>query len=148
MSSPTTLTCLQQMKKSQAQKQVVHELGFRNLLALDCGCLRLKICRWLVDNFDTKASSIDIHGRRFVIKSSVLARVLEISDLGDQISISGEVPNLDFWKSKFPTISRGIFLKGIEHSLEEMTMTDDEFKVTLCLPSSLLQLPIMFRWDT
>ncbi|KAI9199088.1 hypothetical protein LWI28_027274 [Acer negundo] len=120
-------------KLSEKQKQVVHALGFGNLLALDCGRLRLKICRWLVDNFDTKASSIDIHDRRFMLNSSVFARVLGISDLGDQISISGDVPNLDFWKSKFPITSRGVFLKDIEHSLEEMTMTDDEFKVTLCL---------------
>ncbi|KAI9169384.1 hypothetical protein LWI28_011531 [Acer negundo] len=120
-------------KLSKERKQVVYVLRFGNLLALDCGCLRLKICRWLVDNFDTKSSSIDIHGRRFMLNSSVFARVLGISDLEDQISISGDVPNLDFWKSKFPISSRGIFVKDIEHSLKEMTMTDDEFKVTLCL---------------
>ncbi|TXG54112.1 hypothetical protein EZV62_019368 [Acer yangbiense] len=83
-------------KLSEEQKQVVRALGFGNLLALNCGRLRLKICRWLVDNFDTKACAIDIHGRRFVVNSSVFARVLEISDQGDQISISGDVPNLDF----------------------------------------------------
>ncbi|KAI9162570.1 hypothetical protein LWI28_028605 [Acer negundo] len=116
-------------KLFEEQKQAVHALGFGNLLALDCGRLRLKICRWLVDNFDTKASSINIHGRRFVLNSSIFALVLGILDLGDQIFISGDVPNLDFWKSKFPIISRGIFLKDIEHSLEEMTTTDDEFKL-------------------
>ncbi|KAI9160082.1 hypothetical protein LWI28_004932 [Acer negundo] len=84
-------------KLSEEQKQVVHALGFGNLLALDCGRLRL----------------------RFVD--------------GDQISISGDVLNLDFWKSKFPITSPDIFLKDIEHSFEEMTTTDDEFKVTLCL---------------
>ncbi|KAI9162182.1 hypothetical protein LWI28_024623 [Acer negundo] len=68
-----------------------------------------------------------------MLNSSIFARVLGISDLGDQISISGDFPNLDFWKSKFPITSHGIFLKYIEHSLEEMTTTDDEFKVTLCL---------------
>ncbi|KAI9186849.1 hypothetical protein LWI28_021596 [Acer negundo] len=120
-------------KLSEEQKQDVHALGFGNLLALDCGRLRLKICRCFVDNFDTKASSIDIHGRRLVLNSFVFARVLGISDLRDQISISGDVPNLDFWKSKFPITSCGIFLIDIEHSLEEMTTTDDEFKVTLCL---------------
>ncbi|KAI9194697.1 hypothetical protein LWI28_008318 [Acer negundo] len=113
--------------------KIVNTKLFGNLLALDCGLQRLKICRWLVDNFDTKASSIDIHSQRFVPNSSVFARVLGISDLGDQISIFGDVPNLDFWKSKFPITSRGMFLKDIEHSLEEMTTTDDEFKVTLCL---------------
>ncbi|TXG69876.1 hypothetical protein EZV62_004811 [Acer yangbiense] len=90
-------------KLSEEQKQVVRALGFGNLLALNCGRLRLKICRWLVDNFDTKACAIDIHGRRFAINSY------------------------------FAITSRGIFLKDIEHSLEEMTTADDEFKVTLCL---------------
>ncbi|TXG57212.1 hypothetical protein EZV62_018525 [Acer yangbiense] len=92
-----------------------------------------QICRWLVDNFDTKASALDIHGRRFAINSSVFSRVLGISDQGDQICLSGDVPNFDFWKSKFAITSRGIFLKDIEHSLEEMTTADDEFKVILCL---------------
>ncbi|KAI9186483.1 hypothetical protein LWI28_017711 [Acer negundo] len=61
------------------------------------------------------------------------AETINTKYLGDQISISGDVPNLDFWKSKFSITSCGIFLKDIEHSLEEMTTTDDEFKVTLCL---------------
>ncbi|TXG60866.1 hypothetical protein EZV62_012229 [Acer yangbiense] len=95
--------------------------------------LQLKICLWLVDNFDTKVSALDIHGRRFAINSSVFSRVLGISDQGDQICLSGDVPNFDFWKSKFSITSRGIFLKDIEHSLEEMTTADDEFKVTVCL---------------
>ncbi|TXG48583.1 hypothetical protein EZV62_024458 [Acer yangbiense] len=94
-------------KLSEEQKEVVRALGFGNLLALNCGRLRLKICRWLVDNFNIKTCSIDIHGWRFVINSSVFAQ--------------------------FAMTSCGIFLKDIEHCLEEMTTDDDEFKVTLCL---------------
>ncbi|KAK3204609.1 hypothetical protein Dsin_018655 [Dipteronia sinensis] len=116
-------------KLSEEQKQVIRALGFGNLLALNCGRLRLKICRWLVDNFDTKACSIHIHGRRFVINSSIFARVFGISDQGDPIAISGDVPNKDFWESKLSMTSRGIFLKDIEHCLEEMTTADDEFKL-------------------
>ena len=120
-------------KLSEEQKEVVRGLGFGNLLVLNCGRLRLKICRWLVDNFDTNGSAIHIHGRRFVMNSSVFARVLGISDQGDQISIYGDVPNFDYWKSKFAITSRGIYLKDIEHRLEEMTVADEDFKVTLCL---------------
>ncbi|TXG53367.1 hypothetical protein EZV62_022536 [Acer yangbiense] len=120
-------------KLSEEHKEVVHALGFGNLLALDCGSLWLKICRWLVDNFDTKACALDIHGRRFFINSSVFGRVLGISDQGDKISIYGDVPNFEYWKSKFAITSRGIFLKDIEHSLEEMTTADYEFKVIFCL---------------
>ncbi|KAK3211839.1 hypothetical protein Dsin_016545 [Dipteronia sinensis] len=116
-------------KLSEEQKQAIRALGFGNLLALNCGRLRLKICRWLVDNFDTKACSIHIHGRRFVINSSIFARVLGISNQGDPIAISGDVPNKDFWESKFSMTSRGIFLKDIEHCLKEMTTADDEFKL-------------------
>ncbi|TXG73512.1 hypothetical protein EZV62_002091 [Acer yangbiense] len=164
MTPPTTLICLQQMKKipstknhlghedqtintrctasrwcrivkklSEEQKVVVRVLGFGNLLVLNCGRLRLKICRWFVDNFDAKACSIDIHGWRFVINSSVFARVSGISDQGDQISIYEDVPNKDFWKSKIAMTSRGIVLKDIKHYLEEMTTADDKFKVTLYL---------------
>ncbi|TXG60422.1 hypothetical protein EZV62_014995 [Acer yangbiense] len=120
-------------KLLEEQKEVMHALGFGNLLALDCGRLRLKICRWLIDNFDTKACALDIHGQWFVINSSVFGRVLGISDQGDKISIYGDVPNFEYWKSKFAITSRGIFLKDIEHSLEEMTTADYEFKVILCL---------------
>ncbi|KAK1560363.1 hypothetical protein Q3G72_025809 [Acer saccharum] len=56
-----------------------------------------------------------------------------ISEQGDQICLSGDVPNFDFWKSKFPITSHGIFLKDIEQRLKDMTAADDEFKVTLCL---------------
>ncbi|TXG60715.1 hypothetical protein EZV62_012078 [Acer yangbiense] len=83
-------------KLSEEHKQVVRALGFGNLLALNSGRLRLKIFRWLVDNFDTKASALDIHGRRFAINSSVFSRVLGISDQGDQICLSGDVPNFYF----------------------------------------------------
>ncbi|KAI9194301.1 hypothetical protein LWI28_004926 [Acer negundo] len=51
-----------------------------------------------------------------------------VADHGDSIVISGDVPNKQFWESKFATTSRGILLKDIEHCLEEMTMADDEFK--------------------
>ncbi|TXG63611.1 hypothetical protein EZV62_010605 [Acer yangbiense] len=120
-------------KLFEEQKEVVRAFRFGNLLALNCGHLRLKICQWLTDNFDTKTCSIDIHGRRFMINSSIFVRVLGISDQGDQISIYRDVPNIDYWKSKFAMTSRGIFLKDIEHCLEEMTTADNDFKVTLCL---------------
>ncbi|KAK2645447.1 hypothetical protein Ddye_020642 [Dipteronia dyeriana] len=119
------------MKLSEEQKDVVYALGFGNLLALRCGRLRLKICRWLVENFDTTSCSFHIQGRRFVINSSMLDRVLGNFDQGDQISISGDVSNKDFWESKFAITSHGIFLKDIEHSLKEMSTTDDEFKKKL-----------------
>ncbi|TXG53277.1 hypothetical protein EZV62_022446 [Acer yangbiense] len=56
-----------------------------------------------------------------------------ISNQGDHICLSGDVPNFDFWKSKFPITSHGIFPKDIEQRLKDMTAADDEFKVTLCL---------------
>ncbi|TXG53501.1 hypothetical protein EZV62_022670 [Acer yangbiense] len=134
--------CLIMKKLFEEQKEVVCALGFGNLLALNCGCLRLKIRRWLVDNFDIKACSIDIHSWRFVINSSVFARVLGISNQRDQISISRDVPNKYFWKSKFTMTSRGIFLKDIKHCLEEMTTTNDEFKL-FYLHSLQWEPPIM-----
>ncbi|KAI9177605.1 hypothetical protein LWI28_017204 [Acer negundo] len=77
------------------------------------------------------SSSVD--GSLIILTPKLLQLISTARDLEDQISISGDVPNLDFWKSKFPITSCGIFLKDIEHSLEEMTMIDNEFKMTLCL---------------
>ncbi|KAI9200412.1 hypothetical protein LWI28_007447 [Acer negundo] len=75
------------------------------------------------------------------------AETINTRYLGDQISIFGDVPNLDVWKSKFPITSHGIFLKGIEHSLKEMTMTDDEFKLfylhTLQLDSPIVDKAVI-----
>ncbi|KAK2655625.1 hypothetical protein Ddye_008677, partial [Dipteronia dyeriana] len=90
--------------------------------------IRLKIGKWQVENFDTISCSLHIHGRRFVINSFMFGRVLGISNQGDHISILKDVPNKDFWELNFATTSCGIFLKDIEHSLEEMSTTDDEFK--------------------
>ncbi|KAK2638097.1 hypothetical protein Ddye_025892 [Dipteronia dyeriana] len=50
-------------KLLEEQKVVVRALGFGHLLALNCGRLWLKICRWLVENFDTTSCSLHIHGR-------------------------------------------------------------------------------------
>ncbi|TXG55843.1 hypothetical protein EZV62_017156 [Acer yangbiense] len=128
MTSPTTLTCLQWIKKSVAQ-QIIWAMKIKpSMYALSV----VSDSEETIRRAET-ACAIDIHGRRFAINSSVFSRVLGISDQGDQICISGDVPNFDFWKSKFAITSRGIFLKDIEHSLEEMTTADDEFKVTLCL---------------
>ncbi|KAK2661220.1 hypothetical protein Ddye_007753 [Dipteronia dyeriana] len=89
-------------KLSEDQKEIVCPLGFGNLLALNCRLLRLKIYRWLVENFDITTCSIQIHGRRFMLNSSVFARVLGISDQGDQISISRDVPDKDFGNQSLP----------------------------------------------
>ncbi|KAK2646215.1 hypothetical protein Ddye_021410 [Dipteronia dyeriana] len=94
---------------------------------------RQRICRWLVDNFDTTTCSIHIHNRRFAINSNLFGPVSGISDQGDQICKSGDVPNKFFWESKIPITSHCIYLKDIEHWLEEMTTADDEFNVALCL---------------
>ncbi|KAK2650663.1 hypothetical protein Ddye_018152 [Dipteronia dyeriana] len=118
---------------SEEQTEVVQALGFGNLLALNCGCLRLRICRWLVDNFDTTTCSIHIHDRRFSMNSNLFGQVLRISYQGDHICISGHVHDKVFWESKIPITSRGIYLKDIEHWLEKMTTAEDEFNMALCL---------------
>ncbi|KAK2648196.1 hypothetical protein Ddye_015685 [Dipteronia dyeriana] len=88
-------------KLSEEQKDVVRALGFGYLLAFDCG------------------------------RSNVFGRVVGIPDHGEHISILGDVPNKDFWESKFAITSCSIFLKDIEHSLEEMSTPDDEFKILI-----------------
>ncbi|KAK2653057.1 hypothetical protein Ddye_012913 [Dipteronia dyeriana] len=117
---------------SEEQKEVVRALGFGTLLALNCRRLHLRIFRWLVDNFDTTTCSIHIHDRRFAMNSNIFGRVLGIFDQGDQISIFGDVPD-KVLGIKDSITSRCIFLKDIEHWLKYMTMTEDEFKVALCL---------------
>ncbi|KAK2658378.1 hypothetical protein Ddye_004911 [Dipteronia dyeriana] len=94
---------------SEKQLEVVRALGFGNLLALNYERLQLRICQWLVDNFDTTTCSIHIHGLRFAMNSNMFGRVLGISDQGDPICISGDVPDKVFWESKIPITSCGIY---------------------------------------
>ncbi|KAK2646663.1 hypothetical protein Ddye_021858 [Dipteronia dyeriana] len=97
------------MKLSKEQKDVVRALGFGNLLALNCGHLRLRIYQWIVDNFDITTCSIHIHDQRFAMNSNLFGRVLGIFVQADHISIFKDVLDKVFWESKIPITSRGIF---------------------------------------
>ncbi|KAK2661266.1 hypothetical protein Ddye_007799 [Dipteronia dyeriana] len=120
-------------KFSEEQKDVVRALGFENLILLQCGRLCREVCGWLVSNFDTKYRSAHIHGKTIKVDSSYFAHVMGIPDHGDTIHIHGVVPNLDYWGSKFSITSHGIDVKHIEHRLQLITKSDDEFMVTFCL---------------
>ncbi|KAI9192345.1 hypothetical protein LWI28_021476 [Acer negundo] len=129
LSSPTTPTSLQQMKKSQAQQiiwaiklkpstQGVRPLGGVGLLRNYLKSKNRLFMPWGLETY--LPSILDVYGSRSVDGSLIILtqKLLQL------ISTAG-----DFWKSKFPITSRGIFLKDIERSLEEMTTTDDEFKL-------------------
>ncbi|KAK2649215.1 hypothetical protein Ddye_016704 [Dipteronia dyeriana] len=119
-------------KFSEEQKDVVRALGFENLILLQCGRLHREVCGWLVSNFDTESRSLHIHGKTIKVDSSCFAHVMGILDHGDTKHIHGVVPNLDYWGSKFSITSRGIDVKHIEHRIQLITTSDDEFKVTFC----------------
>ncbi|TXG70056.1 hypothetical protein EZV62_004991 [Acer yangbiense] len=118
---------------TEEQKDVVRAVGFGNLLLLKCGRLCREFYRWIVSSFDTKSSSLHIHGKTIRIDSSCFAHVMGIPDHGAPTHIHGAVSNLDYWAYKFSITSLGIDVKHIEDRFQVIKTYDDEFKVTFCL---------------
>ncbi|TXG60525.1 hypothetical protein EZV62_015098 [Acer yangbiense] len=116
---------------SDVQKDAVRELGFSNLLTLNCGRLRRDLCGWLVSKFDTSNLSIELHGKRFTLDPSVFSHIMGISDGGDIVVLDGDVNHV--WRSKYSITNRGIRLPQFEEQLKNIKTTDDDFKITFCL---------------
>ncbi|KAK3232475.1 hypothetical protein Dsin_004356 [Dipteronia sinensis] len=128
-----TLTRFCQMMStfSDLQKDAVRDLGFGNLLMLNCGYLRCDLCAWLVNKFDTTTSTIELHGKSFILNPSIFSHVMGISDRGDTVNIDGAIH--DSWRTKFTITNRGIKLLHLEDLLKNNKTTDDDFKVRFCL---------------
>ena len=116
---------------SDLQKEAVRELGFSNLLMLQCGRLRRDLCRWLVSKFDTTNLSLELHGKRFTLDPLVFSHIMGISGGGDVVHLSGD--SNDGLINKFRITNRGIKLPHLEEQLKIMKTTDDDFKITFCL---------------
>ncbi|KAK3193698.1 hypothetical protein Dsin_025008 [Dipteronia sinensis] len=112
---------------SHLQKDAVLELGFGNLLMLNCGFLRPELCAWLVNKFDTTTLSIELHGKSFKLNPSVMG----IFDKGDIIYIDGAIH--DSRRTKFFITNRGIKLLHFKDLLKNNKTADDDFKVRFCL---------------
>ncbi|KAK2659812.1 hypothetical protein Ddye_006345 [Dipteronia dyeriana] len=121
-----TLTRFSQMMAtfSDLQKDAVRELGFRNLLMLNCGFLRRELCSWLVDKFDTSNLSIELHGKSFKLDADIFSHVLGISNRGETISI--DRPILESWRSKFSITNRGIKLVHLDNLLKSNPQTSQK----------------------
>ncbi|KAK1584052.1 hypothetical protein Q3G72_029470 [Acer saccharum] len=118
---------------SDVQKDAVRELGFSNLLMLNCERLRHDLCGWLVSKFDTSNLSIELHGKRFTLDPSVFLHIMGISDGGDIVDLDGDVNHV--WRSKYSITNRGIRLPQLEEQLKNIKTTDDDFKITFYLYS-------------
>ncbi|KAK3219161.1 hypothetical protein Dsin_013131 [Dipteronia sinensis] len=100
-----------------SQKDVVREIGFGNLLMLNCGFLRRDFCAWLVHKFDTTTLSIELHGKSFKLNPSIFSHVMGISDRGEKISFDGAID--DSWRTKFSITNRGIKLLHLAPAVGE-----------------------------
>ncbi|KAK3205823.1 hypothetical protein Dsin_019869 [Dipteronia sinensis] len=126
-----TRFCQMMSTFSDLQKDAVRDLGFGNLLMLNCGYLRRDLCAWLVNKFDTTTSTIELHGKSFILNSSIFSHVMGISDRWDTVNIDGAIQ--DSWRTKFTITNRGIKLLHLEDLLKNNKTSDDDFKVIFCL---------------
>ncbi|KAK3184912.1 hypothetical protein Dsin_032198 [Dipteronia sinensis] len=124
-----TRFCQMMSTFSDLQKDTVRALGFGNLLMLNCGYLRLDLCAWLVNKFDTTTSTIELHGKSFILNPSIFSHVMGISDRGDTVNIDGAIH--DSWRTKFIITNRGIKLLHLEDLLKNNKTADDDFKVSV-----------------
>ncbi|KAK3211526.1 hypothetical protein Dsin_016232 [Dipteronia sinensis] len=126
-----TRFCLMMSTFSYLQKDAVQELGFGNLLMLNCGFLLRDFCAWLVNKFDTTTSTIELHGKSFKLNPSMFSHVIGISDRGDTVNIEGAIH--DSWRTKFTITNPDIKLLHLENLLKSNKTADDDFKVRFCL---------------
>lgn len=120
---------------SEDQIAAIKEMGFGTLVQLSCTRVRRDLCRSLINNFDTEACTIKLHGRTMKIDSSEFEQIMGVPEGGSKVELSGSIedndvkPLLDFY---FGT-SENISISDLIQKLEEENTVDDNFRVGFIL---------------
>lgn len=120
---------------SEDQIAAIKEMGFGTLVQLSCTRVRRDLCRSLINNFDTEACTIKLHGKTMKIDSSEFEQIMGVPEGGSKVDLSGSIedndvkPLLDFY---FGT-SENISISDLIQKLEESNIVDDNFRVGFIL---------------
>ncbi|KAH7840560.1 hypothetical protein Vadar_018579 [Vaccinium darrowii] len=119
-------------KFNDDQRDAVKLIGLGGILGLRCTMLNHGLCQWLVDKFDPDKSSLNVHGREFVLTEFNVHECLGINAKGNtrkmNIADGFEKLCLDLGVSK--VVVQFQQLTGYLGSVKE---ADDDFKIKFAL---------------
>lgn len=120
---------------SHEKKVAVEEMGFKQLLQLQCDQLQLGLCGWLIDRFDPSKSSIKVHGKRFNLGPSDFENIMGVKDGGHDVEIHGSkadiqaLKDIQFGKNR----NRISNMSEMAEKLNKTNDIDDTFRVGFVL---------------
>ncbi|KAH7836715.1 hypothetical protein Vadar_004681 [Vaccinium darrowii] len=119
-------------KFNDDQRNAIKLIGLGGILELRCTMLNHGLCQWLVDKFDPDKSSLNVHGREFVLTESNVHECLGINAKGNthtmKIADGFEKLCTDLGVSK-----GGVHFQQLTGYLGSVKEVDDEFKMKFAL---------------
>ncbi|KDO42330.1 hypothetical protein CISIN_1g041885mg, partial [Citrus sinensis] len=115
------------------QREVVSEMGLDNLIKLNCGRLKRKLCCWLVQRTDVARCVIEFSGRELQLSANSFAYIMGVSDGGMRLQLEGDRSDVASYLDKYNATSSGINVKTLADILQNSREANDEFKVTFML---------------
>ena len=113
---------------SSSQQQTEKEIGFGGVLDIRCTRLNHKLCKWLIQNFDTRYCSLNVHGYQFFLIAEHIGDILGIHCKGCEVDFTGSLEKYPKLLEQLGAINGAIPLKGLREYLHETRDVGDEFK--------------------
>ncbi|KDO48866.1 hypothetical protein CISIN_1g036321mg, partial [Citrus sinensis] len=93
------------------QREVVSEMGLDNLIKLNCGRLKRKLCCWLVQRTDVARCVIEFNGRELELSANSFGYIMGVSDGGMPLQLEGDRLDVAAYLGKYNATSSGINVK-------------------------------------
>ncbi|KAH9669603.1 hypothetical protein KPL70_021856 [Citrus sinensis] len=115
------------------QREVVCEMGLDNLIKLNCGRLKRKLCCWLVERTDVARCVIELNGSELQISANSFRYIMGVTDGGLPLLLEGDRSHVAAYLEKYNVTSSGINIKTLADILQNSREANEEFKVTFML---------------
>ncbi|XP_024037914.1 uncharacterized protein LOC112097240 isoform X3 [Citrus clementina] len=115
------------------QREVVCEMGLDNLIKLNCGRLKRKLCCWLVERTDVARCVIELNGSELQINANSFRYIMGVTDGGLPLLLEGDRSHVAAYLEKYNVTSSGINIKTLADILQNSREANEEFKVTFML---------------
>ncbi|KAI8550806.1 hypothetical protein RHMOL_Rhmol06G0136200 [Rhododendron molle] len=117
-------------KLNEQQRPAVTEIGLGGLLGIRCTRLNLKLCEFLVHNFNPKSCSLDVHDRQFNLTLKDVSDILGLRFNGCDIDVWGSLEGMESLHESVGVVNGVIPLDGLRKYIEDEKTVDagDEFK--------------------
>ncbi|CAL5360839.1 unnamed protein product [Camellia sinensis] len=113
---------------NEAQKQTTIEIGFGGLLGMKCTRIDHDFCKWLVQNFDSDTSSLNVYGRQLRLTYKAVNVLLGIRSEGNDVQLTG---SLDAYPNIYEEVGvvKGVIpLNQLRLYLTKTDGVEDEFQ--------------------